>query len=67
MSQDGSGYVVVKGQGTGGEVNPVKVASAEFMDSLLGNDANIGKIYLYTGESTEKYLKNSYYVIQPVE
>lgn len=41
---------------------PIEVDSAEEMDSLL-NDSNIGKVYKYTGPTTESFINNEIYII----
>lgn len=43
----------------------IEVSNAEQMDAILAaaTDADIGKAYIYTGESTEKYEKGAFYVI----
>lgn len=41
---------------------PIEISTAEEMDALL-IEANIGKIYKYVGETTEKYIKDNIYIV----
>lgn len=62
-SSDGDGQLVyVNGRA-------IEVATAEEMDTILSGatDANEGLIYLYTGETTDKYENGLYYTIAEEE
>lgn len=58
---------LVSGYGVGNI--PIEVSTAEDMDKILAlaTSADIGKAYIYTGESTEKYEKGAFYVITRTE
>lgn len=52
--------------GGGGDI--AEITTADEMDSILANatSADIGKAYLYVGETTEAYENNAIYVIKEI-
>lgn len=55
------------GGGSGGA--PTQVSTASAMDSILANatDADLGKVYYYTGASTDTYEQGALYMITKEE
>ena len=49
--------------GTGTSGDPIEINSSDLMDSLAVDD-NIGKIYVYTGETNDKYTYGDIYIIE---
>ena len=50
---------------SGSSGKPIEISSSEEMDALL-IDENIGKIYLYMGETTETYTNGKIYIVEGV-
>lgn len=52
-------------EGAGDSGVPLQPATEEEMNNLLVNE-NIGKVFLYTGETNENFTNGEYYIIEEV-
>lgn len=48
---------------------PIVVATSEEMDTILANNnpEDYGKVYKYTGDTNDKYVKNAHYILEADE
>ena len=59
---------VLFGEATDRAATPIAISSASELNEILSNatSADVGKAYLYTGETTEEYENNAIYVIKEI-